>query len=126
MTGKTATLEAVHCTACEGAYVSGSCQRKIGIRPQIACFSKMLPSIFCHFLTRVDSFWRLLLGAEVLGLAPAVSPDMTKPYRSVWTGLMGVMTASEVASAQGSINSCYIACIYGTCPVHTPRVQLSV
>ena len=59
-----------------------------------------LPSIFCHFLRRVDSLLRLGLHSEADVLPPGVSLlDMTKPYLSICTGLMGVMIASEVASA---------------------------
>lgn len=39
------------------------------------------------------------MGSEALVLAAAVSAGMTKPYLSVCTGLIGVIAASEDASA---------------------------
>lgn len=49
---------------------------------------------------RVDSLFILGLHSDALVLASGVlALEMTKPYLSVCTGLMGVIAASEVASA---------------------------
>ena len=65
----------------------------------IAVFAA-LPSIFCHFLTRVPSLLMAGLLSEAEVLAPGVPAfEIMKPYLSVLT-LIGVFaTASDVASA---------------------------
>lgn len=68
---------------------------------------RCIPSIFCHFLTRVDSLLWLGLASEAGVPLPGVRvSEMTKPYRSVTMGLRDVIIASEVASAAwGTVKS---------------------